>query len=119
MKITLSVDDASVRAALRRLSPPRRLRAQRSALQAGALMIESGAKRRAPVRTGFLRASIRAQEATPQEAEVTVGAEYGRFVEYGTSRQRARPYLRPTLNEDRQTIVRAVAETLRRWVEER
>lgn len=116
MKVTLDVNDAELRRALDRLRAPQRRRAQRDALQAGGYMVETGAKRRAPVRTGFLRSSIRAQEANEREVRVVAGAEYAKFVEFGTSRQAPRPYLRPTLNEDRGDIVEAMRRILREWL---
>jgi HK97 gp10 family phage protein len=58
--------------------------------------LEGEAKRRAPVDTGFLRTSIRAVPgAGLLHAEVVVTADYAAFVEYGTVRMAARPYLTP------------------------
>lgn len=116
MKLTLNVDDSDLHRALDRLKSSRRSRAQKEALQAGAFIVEAGAKRRAPVRTGFLRSSIRAQEASEREVQITVGAEYAKFVEFGTSRQAPRPYLRPTLNEERSDITEAMRRILRDWL---
>lgn len=57
--------------------------------------IAQDAKRFAPVDTGFLRSSIQATPAENGKATVRAGAPYAGFVEMGTSRMRARPYLRP------------------------
>lgn len=46
--------------------------------------IEAGAKMRAPVDTGLLRASIQDTPISPMEREVVVGAEYAPHVECGT-----------------------------------
>lgn len=68
------------------------------ALEKAAHDIQAGAQARAPVDTGFLRSSISTDitGSTGQvRAEVGPTANYGGFVENGTSSQRAQPYLRP------------------------
>lgn len=60
--------------------------------------ISAGAKNRAPVDTGNLRNSISVElqnRGGTIRGEVGPTARYGGFVENGTSRQRAQPYLRP------------------------
>lgn len=106
-----------------------------------ALDIEAQAKSRAPVDTGFLRSSIytvtadssdygRAGKsgngtmlpeiphppANPPEADVAVGAAYGVYVEYGTSKAPAQPYLAPAVDAVRpgwEAAWRALEERLR------
>ena len=95
-------------------------------IRASAFRVEAGAKLAAPVDTGLLRASIytttnrdssRAQAETDARkidptadlgneptvgeltAVVSVGAEYGIYVEMGGKRGAARPYLGPALEE--------------------
>lgn len=63
-----------------------------------ALDIEAGAKVRAPVDTGTLRASIQAKRVGNMHWEVWVGVDYGIYPEYGTVNMAARPYLRPAVN---------------------
>lgn len=60
-----------------------------------AQMVHAEATRLVPVRTGRLQRSIMVKHV--QAGEWTVGSilYYAGFVEYGTSRMRARPYLRP------------------------
>ena len=61
--------------------------------------IASGAKTRAPVDTGALRNSITTQTQGNRDyarGEVGPTVHYGGFVERGTSRTRAQPYLRPS-----------------------
>lgn len=55
------------------------------------------AKEIVPVRTGRLRDSIVASKSGKGEAEVTASAPYSIFVEMGTSRAPAQPFLRPAL----------------------
>ena len=64
----------------------------------GAQMVENQAQFLVPVRTGRLQRSIRTQH--PEICVWHVGSNlfYSGFVEHGTSRMRAQPYLRPALD---------------------
>lgn len=74
----------------------------RTAVKAHADKIASDARARAPVATGYLRSSIQAVSVrTGKEAEIVVGADYGRFVEYGTYKMAAQPFLNPALEADK------------------
>jgi HK97 gp10 family phage protein len=54
----------------------------------------------APVDTGRLKASIHADpEAGPLKVRIVAGMNYSLFVEFGTSRTRAQPFLRPAFAE--------------------
>lgn len=66
-----------------------------------ALDIESDATQRAPVRTGNLRRSIHHAIDTPHHATVGTNVEYAPYVEYGTSRMAAQPYLTPAVEAAR------------------
>lgn len=69
-----------------------------------AIRVESEAKRRAPVLTGRLRSSIShapGQDGRGLYVDIGTNVAYARFVEFGTTRQRPRPYLRPALNAAR------------------
>lgn len=60
--------------------------------------ISAGAKNRAPVDTGALKGSISTSTQGNRDyarGEVGPTVHYGGFVERGTSRMRAQPYLRP------------------------
>lgn len=61
--------------------------------------IEADAKQRAPVDTGFLRSSIAAKAEGPARWVVSVGAEYGAFVEFGTHKAAAQPYFVPAFTQ--------------------
>lgn len=106
------------------------------AVRKAALDIEREAKQRAPVQTGFLRNSIYAvthegsdygQDAgSPprdsylldevekpkdgQTAFVAVGANYGMYVEMGTSRMSAQPYLLPAADVVRPQFAAAMSQ---------
>lgn len=100
-------------------------------VRAAAFQIEGGAKSRAPVDTGFLKNSIYTRtedssDAAPMggglgqtlfpeveapghnEALVAVGATYGIYVEYGTSRAAAQPYLTPAAEAVRADFIAAM-----------
>jgi HK97 gp10 family phage protein len=64
-------------------------------MSVAAAMTEQESKRIVPVRTGTLQRSIRSKKT--KQCEWFVGSDifYAGFVEYGTSRMHARPYLRP------------------------
>ena len=62
-----------------------------------AMDIEAQAKTRAAVDTGFLKNSIQAVKIRDGHWRVTVGAEYGIYVEYGTHKSAAQPYFEPAI----------------------
>lgn len=70
-----------------------------------ALMVERSAKKMVPVVTGTLRRSITHEPKKPKR-KVVVGSnvEYAPFVEMGTSKMSARPYLRPALHANMEKI---------------
>lgn len=74
--------------------------------------IEAGAKRRAPVDTGVLRASIQSVRMGELWWQVRVGAEYGVYQEYGTRFMAPQPFLRPTLTAVLPPFRAAVARIL-------
>ena len=58
--------------------------------------VERHAKRLAPVKTGLLRASIHTDPKLPSKTiTVSDGVSYGAFNEWGTSKMRAQPFMRP------------------------
>jgi HK97 gp10 family phage protein len=70
-----------------------------STVAKAALEMQAEARRLAPVKTGRLRDSIRARQLGPLSWVVEVGVDYGGYVEYGTSRAPARPYMRPAFEK--------------------
>lgn len=83
-----------------------------------ALDLEAQMKSRAAIDTGFLKSSIKARQVGGNASSgsvrwrVTVGAEYGLYVEYGTRFMRAQPFVAPSVE-----VVRPVfMEAMRRLV---
>lgn len=78
-----------------------------------AYAILTAAKRRAPVRTGALRASGRVEQKGPKTRIIGfggsgTGVNYAAVVEYGNGAQRAQPYLRPAFYAVRKTYKKRV-----------
>lgn len=68
------------------------------ALQEVGLQAEGYAKRKCPVDTGLLRSSIRSyveDDGGDQTAVIGTNVEYAAYVEFGTSKTKAQPYLKP------------------------
>ena len=59
--------------------------------------VSNEAVRLAPVDTGELRQSLRARKVAPKTWRISASAPHALFVEFGTRRTRAQPYLRPAL----------------------
>jgi HK97 gp10 family phage protein len=95
---------SSLEAKLNRLTPM-----TRDAIVAGvskaAALVEGSAKTIVPVDTGHLRESINSSTSatgTGAQAEIGTNVEYAAYVELGTSRQAAEPYLHPALQKNKQ-----------------
>lgn len=97
--------------------------ALRGAVRAGAKIIMEDAKARVSVDTGDLRDSIRIQKVRARGTSVTfvVGAEkkefYGQFIEFGTSKQSARPWLRPAFDTRVKEALDKIGDELGKRVE--
>lgn len=70
------------------------------ALEAVGLQAEGYAKMLCPVDTGNLRNSItHTTEPSDRSAYIGTNVEYAPYVEYGTSRTKAQPFLRPAAED--------------------
>ena len=65
-----------------------------------------------PVKTGTLRRSIHTEMTGPTTAHVFPDVAYGVYVEYGTHRMAARPYLTPAAEAARPGFVAAMSKLL-------
>ena len=77
-----------------------------------AMDLSAQMKVRAAVDTGFMRASITAARVASAHWRVTVGAEYGIYVEMGTRHMAAQPFVRPSVNAIRPVFVAAMRRAL-------
>jgi HK97 gp10 family phage protein len=82
--------------------------------------IVADAKRNAPVRTGFLRNSIESDVDRKGNASfsritatIRVKASYGIFVEIGTRKMAAQPFLIPAVESSRQAFLDAMKNILK------
>lgn len=82
------------------------------ALEASALVVEGSAQNLAPVDTGNLRNSI-THEVEGKEARVGTNVEYAPFVELGTVKMAAQPYLNPALEQNKGNIKKIFADALK------
>lgn len=97
-----------------RAVPSRLVERAVSVVNKAAFDIEAGAKRRCPVRTGNLRASITTVVAdNGLQASVGTSVHYAPYVELGTRRMAPRPYLLPAAEQVRPAFVAAMRELLR------
>jgi HK97 gp10 family phage protein len=75
-----------------------------------------------PVKTGRLRASLTLTQGRKTPARANVRIEhgkkeyYGKFVELGTRKQPARPFMRPAVDENKQQISEVETEEIGRAV---
>lgn len=70
----------------------------RMAVKSTADKIVADAKARAPHKTGFLRSSIESKVVSAgKEADIYVWADYAAYVEFGTYKMPARPFLAPAM----------------------
>ena len=79
-------------------------------MEKAVIFVKNQAKTRAPVDTGRLKNSIsgRVTIGVKQiEGEVFTDVEYAPYIEFGTERAKAQPFLRPALygNEDKITTI--------------
>lgn len=77
-----------------------------------AMDISAHAKVRAAVDSGFMRASIQARRVATAHWRVTVGAEYGLYVEKGTRHTRAQPFVEPAVQTVRPVFQAAMRRAL-------
>lgn len=105
--MSVTLDMAKLEKMIAELNP-----AVRDAVGETAFAVEGQAKMLAPVDTGFLRSSIQADDVSGITWRVNVWAEYGPFVELGTSRMRAQPFLAPAVEALRAFFHRKLAEAM-------
>lgn len=73
-------------------------------------ILRDEAKRRAPVRTGYLRSNITAAKAGKNAADVISAAPYAAYVEFGTSKMAPRAHLRPAIDASMDDMVAVIVE---------
>lgn len=84
-----------------------------AAIRKAAHDIEAGAKNVVPVDTGNLKNSIQTTMEGDLTAVVGTHVEYAPYVEYGTRRMAARPYLGPAAEAVRPSLEAAMKDLLK------
>lgn len=74
-------------------------------LEESGLVVESAAKQLCPVDTSRLVNSITHQKSGDKTEQVGTNVEYGKYVELGTSKMGAKPYLKPGAQNSESAIV--------------
>ena len=82
-----------------------------------ALNIQREAKKRCPVDTGALRNSITVDFYGIMSAEIGPHMPYAPYVEYGTRKMRAQPFLFPAFEEERPKFEEELARAIKGAVE--
>lgn len=77
----------------------------------GAAIIFAASQDLCPVDTGFLKASGGIQ-ITPDDVEIVYDAPYASFVEFGTYKMAAQPYLRPAFDENEEAALSAIVDSV-------
>ncbi len=80
-------------------------------LEAGAVIILSEAQSNCPVDTGFLQ-STGFMQVTGDDIEIGFGAEYASYVEFGTYKMAAQPFLRPALDNAEAAALSAIVDSV-------
>lgn len=126
---------AELETKLREFGPKVTASGIRTSAYAGASIVRGAAKTYVPVDTGALRESIsvfRRRTSGPNVATYAVGLRdvkkrktktvvkapfYGRFVELGTSKMRARPFLRPAIYNNVEKVIDAMKSRMAKAIE--
>ena len=96
-----------------------------NAVRAGARVIAASARRKVPVRTGALKASIRIfddrelnrEQGNQRAAGAGSRLFYAPLVEFGTAHMAAQPFLRPAMDESAREAVDKMRDNLANGIE--
>jgi len=77
----------------------------------GALVIAVEAENNCPVDTGFLRSTVFVQK-TGDDVEIGFNARYASYVEFGTYKMAAQPFLRPALDSVEAEALSAIVDSV-------
>lgn len=112
--IKVELDKRDLKRIQRKLekAPENIQRGAQTEITRAAYAIEAGAKRRTPVKTGRLRSSIRT-DVKKLAADIGTNTEYAPFVEFGTVKQRAQPFLFPAYEQERKKFIKNLKQLLK------
>ena len=90
--------------------------AKKKALTEAALIVEGQAVSLAPVDTGNLKNSI-THQVKGDEARIGTNTDYGPYLEFGTRKMPAQPYLRPAMDKNKNNIQKILADMIGKDIE--
>lgn len=118
VQVTVENDGDIIR--LLQTLPPEIFEKVQQVLKNGAIQLAERARELAPVRTGHLMASIRAElgenmegQAAFDPVQVIADTPYASFVEFGTSRMKAQPFLGPAAEQVEPEVLEEIDSVLR------
>ena len=86
------------------------------ALTKAALVVEDQAVSLVPVDTGNLKNSI-THQVKGDEARIGTNTDYGPYLEFGTRKMPAQPYLRPAMDKNKNNIQKILADMIGKDIE--
>lgn len=86
----------------------------KDAVNTTAISIERKAKSTVQVDTGFLKDNIKRDIQSDLEQTVTANTEYASYVEYGTSKNMAYPYMNPAADYAEENMHRMILTALKK-----
>jgi HK97 gp10 family phage protein len=116
MKIRAHIDGTGDLAEALKLVKKVAPEALEAAISDAAQIIKDEAQRRCPEKTGRLKRSIDVQVFKKGSVAVTAGAPYAKFVEYGTSKMAARPFMRPAADRGASKAAKQITAAVKRKV---
>ena len=90
--------------------------AKKKALTEAALIVEGQAVSLAPVDTGNLKNSI-THQVKEDEARIGTNTDYGPYLEFGTRKMPAQPYLRPAFDKSKNNIEKILGDVIGKDIE--
>jgi len=100
---------------MKQLSDVARDDAKQEALYTSSVVVQGDATLNAPVDTGNLRSSIDYEVGT-DNADIFATANYAEHVEYGTKNMKSQPFLRPSLDNNKSSIIKIFSDTYAKYL---
>lgn len=120
MSLEVTIENESDIIRLMQTLPPEIFEKVQQVLKNGAVRLAELARELAPVRTGHLMASIHTEfgentegEAAFDPVQVIADTPYASFVEFGTSKMKAQPFLTPAAEQTEPEVLEEIDSVLR------
>jgi len=120
LSVSITVENEADIIRLMQTLPPEIFEKVQQVLKNGAIRLSETARELAPVRTGHLMASIHAELGESMEGlaafdpvQVVADTPYASFVEFGTSKMEAQPFLGPAAEQVEPEILEEIDSVLR------